>query len=188
MKKVNLFVAFLVALSLFASTPTEQVKADHPWYHWGHGYSPLVTANCGEFGGSFCHYTGEAEGTWVNSGFRNGFRGGNPYYGCGPFKGWISVCLASSAELGAGVGGDATVWTTNNPYQHTDMVRVRVCSNCGFSHNTLHIVTNHEYGHAVGLYHTGNSSSVMYYAPSTRYPIQHDVDVLRSLYNGHWEG
>ena len=91
----------MVALSLLVLLPTGPAAANHEndSHHWGKIYPPLVSAPCGQFGGQMCGWTGEAENFWVNNGFENRFRGGNPDYGCNAFIGWVTVCVVAGSNI-----------------------------------------------------------------------------------------
>lgn len=173
---------------------------------WGHGFAPYITANCGNFGGTFCNYTGGAENTWTNNSYPNGWHGGNPNYGCGYRSGWIRICVvAASAIPGAVAGGRAGAVQgvthlsgTYDPILHLDSVEIDICSNCGvtgggggrYSTTELQQIVTHEYGHAIGLDHTAVTDSIMHnpYDFFTAAPVQHDRDALSWMYERVTQG
>jgi predicted Zn-dependent protease len=67
-----------------------------------------------------------------------------------------------------------------------------VCSDCGFSSQRWSRVVTHEYGHAIGIQHTGATSSVMYTsACCSGLPNQDDINALNTKYwccPRHYEG
>lgn len=171
-------------ITIIVDTGTANADHDNKLAHWGHGFSPAVTADCGAFGGSLCHFTADAEATWVNAGFRNGFRVNQPFYGCGLIKGYISVC--GEPLRSRGWQGYAQVQFIYNPNTHIDAALIRICTDCGISHSRMHRIIRHEYGHIIGLGHTGDSNSIMYWNTG-RYITNHDRQALWT-YNVHYEG
>ena len=192
-----LIVIALVAASLV--TVASPASADHQdaLTHWGRGYAPLVSADCTNFGGTWCStYTSYAESTWYNNGYPNGFRGGNAYQGCGQKGGWTLVCIVEQSTVQADCVNDRADgctqnWYTFDPAWHLDHTYVEICRTCGkfgggggrYSVAELQSLTTHEYGHSIGLGHTAVVGSVMqpvFNVPS--YPVGHDYQGLGTMY------
>lgn len=175
----------------------------------GTGYQPKPTANCSlSFFGSMglCEATSDAEQTWVNNGFRNGFVVGSPWLGCSLRSGYIAVCpydtqeqlrSARSSTSPSLVGCTTRVKTNPNPLMtHIDRVVVRLCAGC-FSQewhgrhglrNGDRGLARHEYGHALGPSHNITNGSVMNSNGTGILPDAHDRDAMGTLYNGHNDG
>lgn len=175
---------FILAVSL----PASPASADHEnrFHHWGKHYPPLTSANCGSFGGQLCGWTGEAENLWVNNGFANGFRVNNPDQGCRLVGGWVTVCVVPGAELVSGEDqneGYMTPTYVADPHIHLRSALIRICGDCGLSQSRLRSVTQHEFGHAIGLGHANPvwGSSVMQTPQAFLGAVtEHDRNVLRS--------
>jgi predicted Zn-dependent protease len=96
------------------------------------------------------------------------------------------VCGVPKASIN-GNGAYTQGTAVYNPNKHMGHVLIRICSDCGFSETQLRLLIKHEYGHAIGLNHSGDYYSVMH--TPVRYDInRHDSDAIRARYNGHGEG
>jgi hypothetical protein len=127
---IPILAAALIAMAGPASADHADVNS-----HWGHGYQPLVSADCSGFGGTFCNYTATAENTWLTHGYPNGVRGGNPYQGCGQKGGWILDCVVSAATVHSISGcetsqGCSQEWFTFDPNMHIDHTYMTATSCC----------------------------------------------------------
>lgn len=166
--------------------------------HWGHGYAPLVSADCTQFGSTYCTYTGNAENAWNTHGYPNGFNGGNPYQGCGQPGGWLINCVATPASVHSipgctdpAVDACTQYWFVNDPNLHLNHTKTSICSTCGsagggvYYTNELQTVVTHEYGHAIGLGHTTVSGNSVMKADAVAGwgPIAHDTTAATATYN-----
>lgn len=199
MTRAKLAARLAVALVGVTALLTPGVaRADHRLSHWGHGYSPLVSAPCANFGGTFCTYTGGAETTWSNNNYPNDFRTGNPFQGCGSIGGWITSCVGTAAQVHAIEGCEraavdaCTVRQYSfDPNRHLHSAYILVCNACGnaaggaYFVNELQSLITHEYGHAIGFRHTDVPESVMRETIAAGSgPVHHDRVALGYEY-GH---
>ena len=182
----RIFVLLLaVALSVGALASPAGAAHDNDLAHWGHGHVPTVHGPP-----NLSPFAYHAERTWIDAGYRNGFRVGPWSYQttCNPVKGGIVYCWAPSSELSAGAIGTASVWMIYNPNLHIDRVVLRICSDCGLTWDQIRRVVTHELGHGLGLGHSPNTGSVMFRQLGSGQPDAHDRHAIRVMYNGHNEG
>lgn len=189
------------ALSGLAATPALAYHQNVPG-HWANRYPPLVTTDCGFLGGTICNYTGDAERFWSGNAWQfGGFRVGNPFYGCGPFSGWISVCAVPNGDPRLR-GSDAVTYAYVVPGDpaHIDSVQIFVDDSLYFAPNAgsrLQRAIRQEYGHAIGLGHSTNTNgSVMHGCPPNDgncmvYAVDedwHDAFALNDSQYGMYDG
>jgi hypothetical protein len=153
--------------------------------HWGHDFRPLITANCAAFSGTLCTYTADAEQFWYRNGFWPGWRPGNAWRGCGPWRGWVTVCTVSRSQIPAGKHGVTWHYYVNNPTTHLDANVVYICADCGLYSTQLRDVVRHEYGHAIGLGHTRTYPSIMADPITWSEANEHDRASVASMYARH---
>lgn len=208
----NIVVARAIVVVLICAVVTSTASpagALHDFDHWGHGYKPKPSADCSRgFNGSIglCQATADAEQTWVNNGFRNGFVVPNRWFGCSFWSGYIVVCMYhNQTQVRTACGSTSTtliacstrIKTSPNPLMpHIDRVVVRLCQSCYSPewHDRYGLeggdraITRHEYGHSIGLSENVQQGSVMNPNGSGALPNAHDREALGSLYNGHNDG
>lgn len=186
-----------VAVAVVVASAAIPAAADHTdgQRHWGHGFRPYVSTDCGAFGGRLCDFTSAAERAWSEAGYGNGWNVGGPYYGCSLASGWIRICVVAKGDpdVPQGKQGVAITFHVQNPTWHADRVLIKICGSCGTATSTgsytspqLASLVKHEYGHAIGLGHTTASGSVMRDPFSDGAgPGGHDPGSLRSMYSSH---
>lgn len=206
------FVAVLAALAMavtalvaVGASPALANHANNPssvyptGYHWGNGYSPFV--QCDFVNWDCSGPVLDAAYFWQDNGFRQGYQPPVPSsasYSCGSRDGGINLCRSdrgsSLFQYNSGLDGltyvtaicdDPNGNCSNRPLHVLNAVSVVASDLTGLRRQE---VIRHEFGHALGLGHSFDSTSVMRIDAPTPYADQHDDDAMYSMYTAHVYG
>ena len=95
----------------------------------------------------------------------------------------IQVCQATTKEIsGQGSVGEQGLFVPqvgrSNDYHSAELL---VCSDCDIDQDRMTVIATHELGHALGLSHSPDPLSVMYYLGGSAQPDARDYQTLRLL-------
>lgn len=95
----------------------------------------------------------------------------------------IQVCQATTGEIsGQGSAGEQGLFEPkvgrSNDYRSAVLL---VCSDCEIDQDRMTVIATHELGHALGLSHSPDPLSVMYYLGGSTQPDARDYQDLRLL-------
>jgi predicted Zn-dependent protease len=93
------------------------------------------------------------------------------------------VCQATTAVISRqGSAGEQGLFVPRVARNHEyRSAIVLVCSNCEIDQDRMTVIATHELGHALGLAHSLDPDSVMYYLGGSAHPDANDLQVLRRL-------
>jgi predicted Zn-dependent protease len=102
---------------------------------------------------------------------------------CGQHRDRIEVCQATTADISRqGSAGEQGLFVPrvarNHEYRSAILL---VCSNCEIDQDRMTVIATHELGHALGLAHSRNPESVMYYLGGSTHADANDLEMLRRL-------
>lgn len=102
---------------------------------------------------------------------------------CGQHRDRIEVCQATTAVISRqGSAGEQGLFVPRVARNHEyRSAIVLVCSNCEIDQDRMTVIATHELGHALGLAHSLDPESVMYYLGGSAHPDTNDLQVLRRL-------
>jgi predicted Zn-dependent protease len=137
-------------------------RTDDPNWH----QAVLSAVATWEAGGSALHFVVETE-----SG------------ACQQTRDHIEYCQATTTQIDKqGSDGDQGLFVpdvgNNNEYRSAILL---VCSDCNIDQNRQVIIATHELGHALGLAHSPDADSVMYFSGGSTQPDARDYQILRQL-------
>ncbi|MDQ1364804.1 MAG: Matrixin [Acidimicrobiaceae bacterium] len=100
---------------------------------------------------------------------------------CGQHRDRIEVCQATTDDISAkGSAGEQGLFVPqvarNHEYRSAILL---VCSDCEIDQDRMTVIATHELGHALGLAHSLDPESVMYYLGGSAHPDANDLQVLR---------
>lgn len=106
--------------------------------------------------------------------------------GSGPCKqqrDHIEVCQASTDEIAtAGLQGEQGLFQPEVAKGHQySSSTLLVCSDCDIDQYRMTVIATHELGHSIGLAHSADPDSVMYFLGGSDQPDARDYQILRLL-------
>ncbi len=125
----------------------------------------------------------DAVGTWAAGGSAINFTVATAGGDCVQRRDHIEICQASTDSIsGQGLAGEQGLFVPflgrSNDYKSAILL---VCANCELDQDRMTVIATHELGHALGLAHSPDPDSVMYYLGGSTQPDARDYQVLRSL-------
>jgi Matrixin len=95
----------------------------------------------------------------------------------------IELCLATSAAIAQrGTEGEQGLFDPFVGRSHDYRSAILLmCSDCDIDQVRMTIIATHELGHALGLAHSPDPNSVMYYLGGSPQPDARDYQILRQL-------
>jgi hypothetical protein len=102
---------------------------------------------------------------------------------CHQSRDHIEVCMATADAIASeGAQGEQGLFLPKVGRSHDyHSAIVLVCSDCGIDQTRMTVIATHEVGHALGLAHSPDPQSVMYYLGGSALPDAHDLQILRLL-------
>lgn len=109
---------------------------------------------------------------------------------CAQQRDRIEYCQATTAELtqqGSDEDQGLFLPKVGRSHQYRSSVLL-VCSDCGIDQDRMVVIATHEMGHALGLAHSPDPLSVMYYLGGSPQPDARDFQILRQREGGTLAG
>jgi predicted Zn-dependent protease len=125
----------------------------------------------------------DAVTTWAAGGSAINFTLTTASGDCVQRRDHIEICQASTDAISRqGSAGEQGLFVpflgSGNTYKSAILL---FCSNCEIDRDRMNVVATHELGHALGLAHSPDPDSVMYYLGGSTQPDARDYQILRFL-------